>query len=292
MVVPAPPRGATPHAPLVIPGQEVTTQGNLFGHFNVFPLKAPLPWRDTTPSRLFRQARGRGRDVLIQVNHPRMGSIGYFYQMGLDARTGRARSPGYDGGFQLVEVLNGDDLDRPEARDRVVADWLALLERGERYVATGGSDGHRLPYQEAGAPRTLVLLDRPSAKERPEAAAFFAALRAGRAVVSTGPRVELTVDGKPLGARVQARPAGLPLRIRVQAAPFLHPTRVELWERSKRVETFPMRGQRFERTLTVKPTRDTWFVVMVRGDTLADPTLQRRVLPFALTNPVWVEVKK
>jgi len=288
-VVSTPRPGGGPGALLVIPGQEVTTDGNLFGHFNVFPLRARLPWRDTTPSTLFQQARRAGADVLVQVNHPRMGSIGYFDQMGLDSRTGRARAPGYDGGFQLLEVLNGDHLDRPEERDRVVADWLALLVRGERYVATGGSDSHRLPYQDAGVPRMLVLLDAPPGGP-PDAGAFLAALRAGRAVVSTGPRVELTVDGKPVGSRVKLRPGGLALRIRVEAAPHVQPSRVELWERGKRVKSFAMRGTRFERTLTVKPTRDTFYTVIVRGER-PDPTLWRRVPPFALTNPVWVEVK-
>lgn len=286
-VVSAPPPG--PAGLAVIPGQEVTTDGNLFGHFNVFPLRARLPWRDTTPSTLFQQARRAGADVLVQVNHPRMGSIGYFDQMGLDSRTGRARAPGYDGGFQLLEVLNGDHLDRPEERDRVVADWLALLSRGERYVATGGSDSHRLPYQDAGFPRMLVLLDAPPG-DPPDAAAFLAALRAGRAVVSTGPHVELTVDGKPVGSRVTLAPGGATLRIRVEAAPHVQPNRVELWEGGTRVESFAMRGARFEKKLTVRPTRDTFYVVIVRGER-PDPTLWRRVPPFALTNPVWVEVK-
>ena len=287
--------------PLVVAGQEVTTTGNLFGHFNVFPLDPRRPalraW-DTSPTQLFREAGNRGKLVLIQVNHPRMGSIGYFDQMQLDTRTDKARSAGYDPGFQLLELFNGDHIDHLDQVQRVMQDWFALLNAGRRYVATGGSDAHRLPYQDPGYPRTYVLWDsatpdsKTAPRTRPDAQTILKALAAGRAVVSTGPRVELTVDGQPVGSQVKLGPRGSVLRIRVQAAPWVDVRRVELWENGKPVQTLavaPRRTvERLNHTRHIQPRHDSWYVVVVRGER-PDPTQTRRVIPFAVTNPVWVD---
>jgi hypothetical protein len=284
--------------PLVMPGQEVTTSGHQFGHFNVFPLEpgAALESRRTTPRRLFRAARRR--KALIQVNHPRMGSIGYFDQMGLDAKSGRARVPGYASGFDLLEVFNGDHLESPREVKRMLEDWFALLETGKRYVATGGSDAHRPPHQEPGYPRTCILWREANTKKGepgfPTPERVLGALRRGRAFVTTGPRLFLTVDGKPTGATVKPR-AGKPLslRLRVEAAPWVDVRKVELWERGKLARTIEVKGRgvlRLDRTLKLDPPprRDTWFVAIARGEK-PDPTVSRKVLPFAVTNPMWVD---
>src|SRR5262249_35491878 len=66
-----------------IVGDEITTREPHYGHFNVFPLPsgaAPIPWKKTTPKDMFDAARAlapSGRDIVVQVNHPRMGEIGY-----------------------------------------------------------------------------------------------------------------------------------------------------------------------------------------------------------------------
>jgi hypothetical protein len=289
-----PPKSAV--APLVMPGQEVTTSGHQFGHFNVFPLEPgpALESRRTTPKQLFQAARRRG--ALIQVNHPRMGSIGYFDQMGLSARSGRARVPGYAAGFDLLEVFNGDHADRPQGVKRMLEDWFALLETGRRYVATGGSDAHRMPHQDPGTPRTCILWREGTKKgpDFPDPATVLRALRQGRAFVTTGPRLHLTLEGRPTGTVVKpAAGRALSLGLRVEAAPWIDVRRVELWQRGKLWRTIDVKGRgvlRLSRTVKLAPPpgRDTWFVAIARGER-PDPTQSRRVLPFAVTNPVWVD---
>ena len=63
-----------------------------------------------------------------------------------------------------MEVFNGFDLARPEKVERVFRDWLAILARGQRVVATGSSDSHQVRYQLAGYPRTYIQL--PEAEVR------------------------------------------------------------------------------------------------------------------------------
>jgi hypothetical protein len=283
---------------LLVAGQEVTTQGHLFGHFNVFPLdpgRAPLRWRHTSPALLFAEARKRKKS-LIQVNHPQMGSIGYFDQMGLDAKTGGARSPGYRGSFDLLEVFNGDHLDHLDRVRRNLRTWFDLLNSGRRYVATGGSDAHRLPFQDVGYPRNLIRWGRGARSGRAGAVTVgrvLEALRAGRCVVTSGPLVQLEADGHPVGSVVKLdKPRPVLLRLRVQAAPWVDVAEVTLVERGRPVQSFQTgraRGvRRLDRTVTVRPQRDTWYVVTAAGRR-PDPTQHRRVIPFAVTNPIWID---
>jgi hypothetical protein len=296
---------------LVTRGEEVTTEGPAIGHFNVFPLPrgARLPWRGTTPARLFAEARRvGGRPALIQVNHPRMGGIGYFDQLKLDAATGKAAAA-YRDGYDLLEVFNGDHLAAQSELERPLGDWYALLNRGKRVVAIGGSDSHRLPYQDAGYPRNLVQWDlRPhrgaaegrepaqvsaTAEVRPTIDRVLAALRAGRTVVSTGPSVRFTVDGQPLGAQVTGtRGKPVSARVVVDAPSWVDVASVTLVGNGKQLETFTVTGsgvRRVDRTLRLSLTKDTWLAVIARG-ARPDETQQRKgVLPFALTNPIWVD---
>ena len=60
--------------------------------------------------------------------------------------------------FDSLEVYNGHDGGHRNKVEAVLQDWLRLLEKGHRYVATGDSDSHRIQYQWAGYPRTYVAL--------------------------------------------------------------------------------------------------------------------------------------
>ncbi len=279
--------------PLVLSGQELTSEGRLAGHFNLFPLPVgpALAALDLDPARSFAEALRRSPSALLQVNHPRMGSIGYFDLMKLDPASGRA-APGYARGYHLLEVFNGDQLTDLADVERVLADWYALLDRGERVTATGNSDAHRLPFQDAGYPRNLVLWDPAGqAKGAPTTEQALVALRAGRSLITTGPTVRFTANGQPLGALVPGR-RPVRLRIEVEAPSWIDVSSVTLLERGRPLARFtPSRKgtQRLAVTHEVRPQRDTWYVVLVRGER-PDPTqLRAGVLPFALTNPIWVD---
>jgi hypothetical protein len=281
----------------LIAGDEVSTERPGFGHFNAFPLTSDVPpaHRGTDAPRLFRETRAAGRDVLIQVNHPRMGSIGYFDQLGFDPLAGRASRPRFAAGFDLLEVFNGDHLEHPAEVARCLADWHALLRTGQRVTATGGSDAHRLPVQDAGYPRTLVLWQ-PGARDDEDSRAartsdVLAALRGQRAVVSSGPFIELLAEGQPVGALVKARGGQVELSIAVQAAPHVDVREVELLDGGTLRERFTVAGRavrRFARRLTLPVRGDTWLVALARGQR-ADPTQRAGVHPFALTNPIFVD---
>ena len=309
-------------------GVEVTTWNPAFGHFNAFPVPyradraqggAP-PYQRLSPSRLFAALHDLGDDVLVQVNHPRLEpDIGYFDLMSFDPETGRAGGP-YSDDYDLLEVWNGFDLDRIELFERVFGDWMAMLERGERHVATGSSDSHRVHMQWAGYPRTYI---RVAASSHGDPAAVLNSLRHGHAFVSSGPFLEVAVagavaaesgdDGTTSGADGAAGDEGIPtsagpgdsvvvaalpfdVSVRVQAPSWMDVARIEIYCGRQRVSTAaisPSQGApavlRFEGAIATACSLPAPLVVMARGDEPMRALLARdEALPIAFSNPIWV----
>lgn len=252
-----------------IVGDEITSRGRrLWGHFNAFPLSAgqepwggPIPaYYDATPHEMFESARELGARV-IQVNHPRMQPrIGYFDLTDFDADSGEA-GPSFDDDFDAVEAFNGLWLQKPDRIRRDVKDAIALARRGKRVTLTGNSDSHQLLYQEAGYPRTYVHTPREPIETRE--GRVIAALLRGQTSVSSGPLVEMTVNGKPIGSTVRPDKAGkVRVWIRISAPEWVPVERVELWIDDRVVKKFPASRRftgpvRFETTIDVRIMRDS-----------------------------------
>lgn len=289
-----------------IVGDEVTTRETLLGHYNVFPVTPgePIASTDVTPADVFRASRARGTPGLpfvVQVNHPRMGDIGYLELLRFDAGdpAGWARRASLaDLGFDALEVFNGDhyaDIDKVE---RCMNDWFALLDAGYKFVATGNSDSHRLAFHEAGVPRTYVELSEDAPK-RFDAATFLRSLRSGRAIVTSGPFVVLSAAraGGP-GSRVPLDASGeIDLRVVVRAAPWVDVAKVEIFRRRSVVKTFELKSQpsasratdRLDEIVRVSAKRGDWLVARVRGEQPMPLLYRSGAKPFAFTNPIWVE---
>ena len=137
---------------------------------------------------------------MLQVNHPRMApGIGYFDLTHLEPRTGAADAS-FSGSFDAVEAFNGFFLTSPARVREGAADMVALARRGLHVAATGNSDSHHLLYEEAGYPRTYAHVSPEPIATRMER--VLAAIRRGDTTVSSGPLVEMTVDGAPIGSVV------------------------------------------------------------------------------------------
>jgi hypothetical protein len=289
--------GLDRHVARVI-GDEITTEDIGFGHFNVFPLEAgsaPLLFERTSPSAIFAEARGRAPlfDAnVIQVNHPRMGDIGYFDVMRFDRddiAAFRRRSPEADLGFDALEVYNGDHyVEIPEVEE-VMRDWYALLDSGLHVMATGNSDSHRFSFHEAGVPRTYVEIGDEDLA-RFDHRGFIASIRAGRGMVSGGPFVRLTVAGQGIGRTV---PGGThEVVVTVDAPPWIDVSEVEIVRRGVVVERItapegatPVTELRTRLTLT----RGDWIIAIARGRREMSVLRKRGGMPFSFTNPVWVQ---
>jgi hypothetical protein len=280
-------------------GDEITTKEPSLGHYNVFPIRAdalPVLYEKATPEAIFEAARQAGVPGLIpivQVNHPRMGSIGYFELLRFDAADisrWRSRSNLAALEFDTLEVFNGDHYAQIHKVEDVMKDWFALLKAGMRPVATGNSDSHKLVFAEAGVPRNYVRVpnDDPAAFDQK---AFIEAIRAGRVVVSSGPFVRLFVGDKEIGDEV---PEGdVEVELRVDAAPWVDVDRVELWVNGEPSEGFPVPGgaasRRFSKKLTKHFDRGDFLVAIARGSKPMTFLHRSGAKPFAFTNPIFVK---
>ncbi|MBP9111591.1 MAG: hypothetical protein KBF88_02230, partial [Polyangiaceae bacterium] len=140
-------------------GVEVTTERPKIGHFGVFPMKPnerEPSHRHLTGEHLVRAMHARDPHRIVQVNHPRLPrQIGYF-EIGGWKDAGTHPPEGLFVDFDSLEVYNGYDLPFPERVEDVMRDYFTLLNMGKKIVATGSSDSHRIQYQWAGYPRTMV----------------------------------------------------------------------------------------------------------------------------------------
>ena len=282
-----------------IVGDEITTRGFLFGHFNAFPLDvhdAPVAYDGVTPKILFAAARAAvpsDRDKVLQVNHPRMEGIGYFDLLRFDpeaAASWTTMTPLADLSFDALEVFNGDDIARIANVERVMRDWYALLNAGFRVTATGNSDSHKLTYQEAGVPRNLVFVGE-DAPEKLDERVFVDAVRKGHVVVSSGPFLRLEVNGKSVGDDVPEGEADI--HVHVEAPPWVDVDRVDIVRRGEVERSFDVRAAdktvRLDEHLRVALRKGDWVVAVARGRKPMTFLHRAGVTPFAFTNPVWVK---
>jgi len=128
---------------LIIPGEEITTY---FGHANAWGVRNWLDFRCRSSEEIamiFAQAHQEGG--LISVNHPNPGGPGWEFSQSLP--------------FDCVEVWRGF---WQCGNEYSLGYWEALLQKGRRVIAVGGSDTHPFPLPDGttfdwlGYPTTWV----------------------------------------------------------------------------------------------------------------------------------------
>jgi hypothetical protein len=296
---------------VLLSGDELTSDASKtpWGHANAFPL-ARDPGRprggapamhDKTAHDVFDEVRRTFGDVVIQVNHPRSGRTGYFDLFGFDPKTGLGSAAGYDPAFDALEVWNGRNV---AARERVFADYLALLHASRPVTPTADTDTHGIVGQEAGYPRTYVRVaddGRLDAWDAARSADFVRGIKTLRDVVLTnGPMVHVSASGAPIGGVARGRVVHV--RVDVESAPWVDVDAISLVRASGTpVETrhvTPVAGKtlRASATFDVKASADDAFVVIATGTRPLTPVLSGgdlqglEIRPWAMTGAIWIDV--
>ncbi len=284
-------------------GSEVSTVGHLFGHFNVFPLKmnARIGYVNTTPHQLFADARAASPHGILQVNHPRFPEIGYFLTYHLDPKTGRVPwqyQKDFDSDYDALEVFNGSEATLPVRTRHVLFDWIHLLGLGHHYTATGNSDSHKLFFIDPGVPRNLIHYGQAKSDAddvHADPQAVIDAIRAGHVLVTSGPIIDVNVDGAGPGDTVRGHGKHLVLHIRVRAAPWIDVRNVQvlLGGRGSRIRwiAVPKSGKvvRLDTKVPLYVPAKTFVIVVARGLDDLPNVYSPGIKPFAFTNPIWLE---
>jgi hypothetical protein len=149
----------------------------------------------------------------------------------------------------------------------VVDDWFDMLNHGVFRVGVGGSDVHDEigGYAEPGSPRVLVRTGAtdPALLSTPD---FIAALASGRAVMTNGPMIHLTVGGAEVGDTTIARE--VLVRLRVEAADWYDVDRVELYRNGELIRGWdPIRRGIviIDESFVDRPDRDAWYSAIALG---------------------------
>ena len=288
-------------------GDEVTT--GKWGHFNAFPVTAAagkpnsgaVGWYGKAPKKLFAEIRTAWPKSLLQINHPRSDSFGYFSKVGYDSAAGTFQDPSsWSADFDVVEVFNASGWDANEKGS--VRDWFSLLDRGLIHTATGNSDSHEVDLHEVGYPRNYVRLSADSpAKLSPSE--FTLALKNQQVVVSGGAFISASIDGKGPGETVKASTGKVTLELVVQAPTWVHLDRLRVIAGGKPggnlLQSFTLDSStvvpgnpamRFAGKLQLQlPGKDTWVVVLATGTKKLTPVVQGKQ-PFGVTNPIFIDV--
>ncbi|MBK7876867.1 MAG: CehA/McbA family metallohydrolase [Planctomycetes bacterium] len=297
-----------------ITGNEVSTP---IGHFNAFPLdpaRPPVDSKLTDGGALFKLVRAEpnafGIVPIIQLNHPRLRDIDWFFHTGLDPVTGTSSQANWSPDFDTLEVFNanaaqGYSDSEKGPRDStyigsVLQDWFHLLNRGGRYGAVGNSDSHEVHFDFAGWPRNFVRssTDDPARIDPREVAN---ALRAKQMFTTMGPFVTFRFDdGRPVGPVAPDTQPGQPkLFLQVQAASWIDVDRILVIVNGDQVATLDVpperKPMRYDGSVDLNLTDDAWVTVIVEGDdslapVLADTSVKH--LPWAVANPIWIDANR
>jgi hypothetical protein len=166
--------------------------------------------------------------------------------------------------------------------------WYATLDNGIRVTATGGEDSisNLQRSKLVGSYRTYVYTGARGLTMD----GWFEGLRKGNAFVSSGPLVELTVNGRIPGETVEL-PAGGEVRVEARVRSITPLERVFLVFNGAEVENLPLSPDRKSAMLgkTVRADRSGWFHLRAEGRP-EDRYPLDAVYAQAFTNPVWVTV--
>ncbi len=283
---------------VTVPGDEISP--TVRGHHNIYPVEPDptLPnggsprWWETmlSTSELHALWKERvGEDGILQINHGRESS-GMFAAAEYDAATGVPGEPDYYGDqFDAMEVLNSGGFGDAEL---LMVDWCSLLGQGLRPTAVAVSDSHgRLSGP--GFPRTFVRSD-VEAPGQADVPAIIASMKAGRAVLSAGPllEIEASADGETVGVGETLASGSATIAVRVQAPSWIPVERVELYGPDcALLHTWTVDPEAVEpplwldEELELEGLEGGYVFARATGSQSLNPAWGG--IPWAMTNPVW-----
>jgi hypothetical protein len=209
-----------------------------------------------------------------------------------------------------------------------IDDWFTLLNLGYTYTALGNSDTHGTTSIEAGCPRNYVMTDgdEPALLADDDVAT---AIREHRVFTTYGPFLRFYAGDESHGIGTTVQGGSVTFTVEVEAPTWMAVDRVELYENGTLIQEWTDLSSddvvRLQTETTVTPSKDSWYVIIALGDDDLSPVFTAvdvapiqlqdivtdalsgvgldafldpiipiprtfPVYPYALTNPIWVDV--
>ena len=298
-----------------ISGNELTTDASQkpWGHANVYPLVADasrprggaIVVRNRTAKDVLDEVRAApGPRRVVQVNHPRSGANGYFDCLAFDPHTGLGTAPGYDAGFDAIELWNGRNVDM---RTKVLEDYLALLRTSHPVTAIAATDTHGVVGEEPGLPRTYLRVAKDDALDTWDAARTDDLVRSVReqrdVVLTNGPFLAVTANGTGIGGIAAAKGGAVEVKVHVTTALYAAIDHLELrLAGSGKVlgaaslavtpKKDPSGALIADATFLVRAPADDAFVVIASGPKPMRPMYggeDKEIRPWAMSGAIWID---
>jgi len=189
--------------------------------------------------------------------------------------------------FDLIEVINPSE-DHHESRLKAVRqDWLSFLKQGERIVGTANSDSHNA-LEQVAVPRTMVAMPSDGITEFNQQA-FITNLKSGNAYGTTGPMLEITLQGTKMGGTFEGVRGTL--TVEVNKAPWIEVNHLDIQINGDTVDTHTLRNIKHQTIkVPLEFTKDSFVTVEVFGSASPDyQAIYPGINPYAFSNPIYVD---
>lgn len=274
-----------------IVGNEVSTK---IGHFNSFPFapgKDVPDYKETNWVKLVEGIRAKGAKAVI-LNHPLWVRLNVFAATGLNPLTGE-RATKAEFTFNALELANSGNYVSNVMF--LYNAWFALLNRGEKLTAVGGSDSHSVDAI-VGQGRTYVRssTDDPSRVSVDEFCRNFVA---GDSSVSLGIFADVQVNQRfKMGQLVPVGGSDVKVSLRVAAPSWVQPRRAQVFANGQLMaeQTLePVAGQAMNQRLEFSfpaPRHDAHLVCVVMGDPVTEKCwATQQPYTIASSNPIYLD---
>ena len=292
----------------VIIGSEVTKGGVI--HYNTYPLvpdnkalfNGAIDAESDEAAPLFAASRKRDPQAILQVNHPRSGTLGYFNNYQLDLDSASTAKTNFDTTFHVMEGMNGPIF--YSSNYTSIMDWLHLINRGLYFPVVGSSDSHAIARGEPGYSRTYVYYSGGKGQNL-DVDALMKSVKMGHSFLSNGPIVDYTINQTHIpGDSFTAKDGKVAVGIQVQCTPWMSISEVRLIINGQRKMILPVTADsesiiQFSEEIGLTLTEDSYIAVEVLGNESLFPVLQAHAragllenatLPYALTNPIFIDL--
>lgn len=187
--------------------------------------------------------------------------------------------------FDAMEVLNGAHDYSPTRRRALLADWLSLLNQGIRISGTANSDSHN-KSQQVALPRNMVALATDSMQGFDEAE-FVRSIKQGKLYGTTGPQLNIDLEGISIGGTFQGTEGQL--KLQVQTASWVSAQRYRVLVNGI-IEHQGALSAQGSANLELRFSKDSHLVVEVEGDPSETyQLLYPGHLPYAFSNPIYID---
>jgi TolB protein len=230
-----------------------------------------------TNTDMFRKAKAQG------------ASVGYVHAFSGERDPLEAELGGAKGSMVDAALGTTDAIEWSAANRSGFFPMYAIWNNGLKVTAVGGEDSISNLHKSklVGSHRTYVY----TGGRGLDMHAWLDGMRAGRAFVTNGPLVELSMNGARPGETVSLPAGGGPVAVEAHVRSIVPLQHATLYFNGQPVEKLPLSADRksadFQASL--RPDRSGWYHVRAEGAP-ADRFPLDTGYPQAFTNPVWVIV--